>query len=98
MELLYELRLLMEAISVTLKARVPYLVVRIKYIHPAREFSANTLKWPGFLKCNPEVPLPGSIVTSRGVGSIQKVGGTCIQGHSHKQKLGTFYAAKRHFA
>ena len=34
----------------------------------------------------------------RNVGSIQKVGVTCIQGHPHKQKLTTFYAVKGHFA
>ena len=26
----------------------------------------------------------------RDVGSIQKVGGTCIQGYPHKQKVATF--------
>ena len=28
--------------------------------------------------------------TGRDVGSIEKVGGTCIQGYPHKQNLATF--------
>ena len=38
------------------------------------------------------------ITVCRDVGSIQKVGGTCISGKPHKQKAGNFLAAKGHFA